>query len=173
MIKSKILKAYCIFCFRQVRAPRPILLQHRNSWNIFSLIYLVQNMSMVWWSSVGLDNRNIVVMFKSKGRPLLSQQHRLLSIKIIENVTRSYKLFWFVLTGISLQNMDSSHVALCSLKLKNDEQGFENYRCDRNLTLGLNLTLYVVESGSSLMFNPIKRAQFWVEHPHILDQNCL
>lgn len=44
-------------------------------------------------------------------------------------------------SGISLQNMDSSHVALCSLKLKNDEQGFENYRCDRNLTLGLNLTL--------------------------------
>ena len=69
MIKSKILKAYCIFCFRQVRAPRPILLQHRNSWNVFSLIYLVQNMSMVWWSSVGLDNRNIVVMLKKQRAP--------------------------------------------------------------------------------------------------------
>ena len=33
--------------------------------------------------------------------------------------------------------MDSSHVALVSLQLV--ESGFENYRCDRNLTMGLNI----------------------------------
>lgn len=33
--------------------------------------------------------------------------------------------------------MDSSHVALISLNLKCD--GFEFYRCDRNITIGLNL----------------------------------
>ncbi|XP_077999179.1 proliferating cell nuclear antigen-like [Glandiceps talaboti] len=40
-------------------------------------------------------------------------------------------------TGMSLQAMDSSHVSLCSLLLKCD--GFQNFRCDRNITLGMNL----------------------------------
>ena len=40
-------------------------------------------------------------------------------------------------TGISLQAMDTSHVALVSLLLRSD--GFEPYRCDRNLTLGMNV----------------------------------
>lgn len=40
--------------------------------------------------------------------------------------------------GLCLQAMDSSHVALVSLLLKSD--GFENYRCDRNLSLGINLS---------------------------------
>jgi len=39
--------------------------------------------------------------------------------------------------GIQLQAMDSSHVSLVSLLLRQD--GFEHYRCDRNLTLGINL----------------------------------
>ena len=39
---------------------------------------------------------------------------------------------------ISLQAMDSSHVALVTLNLSSD--GFEEYRCDKNITLGLNLT---------------------------------
>jgi proliferating cell nuclear antigen len=39
-----------------------------------------------------------------------------------------------------LQAMDSSHVALVALMLKSD--GFENYRCDRNLSLGINLGRY-------------------------------
>jgi proliferating cell nuclear antigen len=39
--------------------------------------------------------------------------------------------------GMCLQAMDSSHVALVSLMLKSE--GFENYRCDRNLSLGINL----------------------------------
>lgn len=40
-------------------------------------------------------------------------------------------------TGITLQAMDSSHVALVSLEMK--AEGFDNYRCDRNVTLGVNL----------------------------------
>ncbi|KAG8799213.1 proliferating cell nuclear antigen [Serendipita sp. 411] len=39
--------------------------------------------------------------------------------------------------GIRLQAMDNSHVALVSLKLKSE--GFEEYRCDRPMTLGVNI----------------------------------
>jgi len=39
--------------------------------------------------------------------------------------------------GMCLQAMDSSHVALVSVKL--EAEGFNEYRCDRNLTLGINL----------------------------------
>jgi len=38
--------------------------------------------------------------------------------------------------GISLQCMDSSHVSLCVMLLK--QPAFELYRCDRSVTLGLN-----------------------------------
>ena len=34
--------------------------------------------------------------------------------------------------------MDSSHVSLIALKL--NAEGFDRYRCDRNVSLGLNLT---------------------------------
>lgn len=40
-------------------------------------------------------------------------------------------------TGITLQAMDSSHVSLVSLSLRSD--GFDTFRCDRNLSLGINL----------------------------------
>ncbi len=33
--------------------------------------------------------------------------------------------------------MDTSHVSLCQLMLRND--GFDSFRCDRNLRLGLSL----------------------------------
>jgi len=39
--------------------------------------------------------------------------------------------------GISLQAMDSSHVALVTLSLT--AEGFEEYRCDKQMTLGLNI----------------------------------
>jgi len=39
-------------------------------------------------------------------------------------------------SGITCQAMDSSHVCLCSVLLRND--AFDPYRCDRNLTLGMN-----------------------------------
>ncbi|KRX42256.1 Proliferating cell nuclear antigen, partial [Trichinella sp. T9] len=41
-------------------------------------------------------------------------------------------------SGIALQAMDSSHVALVALKLR--AEGFDEYRCDRSISLGLNLT---------------------------------
>jgi len=40
-------------------------------------------------------------------------------------------------SGISLQAMDTSHVALVAMTLRSD--GFDPYRCDRNTTLGINL----------------------------------
>jgi len=39
-------------------------------------------------------------------------------------------------TGISMQAMDSSHVSLCALNLRAD--GFNHYRCDKSMTLGIN-----------------------------------
>lgn len=39
--------------------------------------------------------------------------------------------------GVNMQAMDSSHVSLFTLTLRKD--GFVDYRCDRELTLGLNL----------------------------------
>lgn len=40
--------------------------------------------------------------------------------------------------GISLQAVDTSHVALVSLNLS--MEGFESYRCDNNVILGINIT---------------------------------
>ncbi|KAL1603486.1 proliferating cell nuclear antigen [Paraconiothyrium brasiliense] len=40
-------------------------------------------------------------------------------------------------SGINLQAMDNSHVALVSMSLKTD--AFSNFRCDRNIALGINL----------------------------------
>jgi len=47
-------------------------------------------------------------------------------------------------TGISLQGMDSSHICLVNLLLRCD--GFDEFRCDHNVALGLNM-----ESLSKLM----------------------
>lgn len=41
-------------------------------------------------------------------------------------------------SGISLQAMDSSHVALVTLALNYD--GFEDFRCDKQMTIGVNIT---------------------------------
>jgi proliferating cell nuclear antigen len=40
-------------------------------------------------------------------------------------------------SGIALQAMDNSHVALVSMLLKSD--AFSPFRCDRNIALGINL----------------------------------
>lgn len=42
--------------------------------------------------------------------------------------------------GISLQSMDSSHVSLVQLTLRSE--GFDTYRCDRNIAMGVNLVRY-------------------------------
>merc|ERR1711942_365567 len=41
-------------------------------------------------------------------------------------------------SGIQLQAMDNSHVSLVSLNLRSE--GFDKFRCDRNLIMGMNLT---------------------------------
>lgn len=51
-------------------------------------------------------------------------------------------------TGISLQAMDSAHVSLVSLLMRSD--GFETFRCDRNMSLGLNITRFVLLKDDSL-----------------------
>jgi proliferating cell nuclear antigen len=40
-------------------------------------------------------------------------------------------------TGISMQAMDTSHVCLVSLDLKGD--GFDQFRCDRTMSMGVNI----------------------------------
>ena len=40
-------------------------------------------------------------------------------------------------SGIALQGMDSSHVSLVAMQLKSD--GFEHYRCDRDMSIGMNM----------------------------------
>lgn len=55
-------------------------------------------------------------------------------------------------SGISLQSMDSSHVSLVQLTLRHD--GFDSYRCDRNLAMGVNLSRWVYRCTSLLnVFN--------------------
>ena len=51
--------------------------------------------------------------------------------------------------GISMQAMDTSHVALVTLHLQQD--GFEYYRCDKPLTLGINIATFskVLKCSSS------------------------
>ncbi|KAJ2433144.1 hypothetical protein IWW46_006454, partial [Coemansia sp. RSA 2440] len=48
--------------------------------------------------------------------------------------------FDFSETGIRLQAMDKSHIALSFLHLRSD--GFSEYRCDRSQTLGINLNSF-------------------------------
>ena len=51
---------------------------------------------------------------------------------------------FLLFVGMSLQAMDSSHVCLISVDLNAD--GFEPYRCDRNITLGINMKTFVTPS---------------------------
>lgn len=48
--------------------------------------------------------------------------------------------FEFTDSGMSLLSMDSSHVVLVSLMLRSD--GFEEYRCDRAIPIGLNMASF-------------------------------
>lgn len=45
--------------------------------------------------------------------------------------------FEFTPTGIRLESMDTAHVVLVNLLLRAD--GFENYRCDRSIPVGVNM----------------------------------
>lgn len=59
-------------------------------------------------------------------------------------------------SGISLQSMDSSHVSLVQLTLRHD--GFDSYRCDRNLAMGVNLSRWRGEKQQSLIRGKLRVA---------------
>lgn len=40
-------------------------------------------------------------------------------------------------TGMCMQAMDGAHVSLCIIDLR--AEGFDPYRCDRNITLGMDI----------------------------------
>lgn len=62
-------------------------------------------------------------------------------------------------TGFSLQAMDSSHVSLVALLLRSD--GFEHYRCDRPLSMGMNLANMVRAAPFlSIPFAPKRAGRF-------------
>ena len=56
----------------------------------------------------------------------------------MRKISKSVLIFWLHL-GISLQAMDGSHVALVSLNLS--AEGFEHYRADTSMVLGVNVNL--------------------------------
>ena len=60
--------------------------------------------------------------------------------------------------GLSLQAMDSSHVSLIDILL--ESEGFEHYRCDRNIPMGeyslsLSLSSYLILSLPFFPFSPL------------------
>ena len=65
-------------------------------------------------------------------------------------------------TGFALQAMDSSHVSLVSLLLRAD--GFEHYRCDRSLSMGMHLG----NMAKMLKVITIKRVSHLPHLPHFL-----
>jgi len=81
-------------------------------------------------------------------------------------------------TGIALQAMDTSHVSLVALNLR--KEGFDLFRCDRNISLGINLqsmakilkcagnddvvTMKAEDSGDSITFMFESEKQTRISH---------
>jgi len=81
-------------------------------------------------------------------------------------------------TGIALQAMDTSHVSLVALNLR--KEGFDHFRCDRNISLGINLqsmakimkcagnddvvTMKAEDSGDSITFMFESEKQTRISH---------
>ena len=80
---------------------------------------------------------------------------RILQGSILKKVLESIKdlvtdaNFECTTNGFALQAMDSSHVSLVALMLRST--GFDHYRCDRDVTMGMNL-LNMVRGLLSLFF---------------------
>lgn len=79
---------------------------------------------------------------------------RILQGSILKKVLESIKdlvtdaNFECTANGFALQAMDSSHVSLVALMLRST--GFDHYRCDRDVTMGMNLLNMVSRSITSL-----------------------
>ena len=71
-------------------------------------------------------------------------------------------------TGFQLQAMDSSHVSLVSLSLRSD--GFEHFRCDRNLSMGMNLNnmakMLKCAGNDDIITMKVRRAPTAGSHAH-------
>ena len=69
---------------------------------------------------------------------------------------------WDISTsGIGMQSMDSSHVCLIAFNLRAD--GFDHFRCDRPLTLGINL-----ENLAKILKCAGKQIESREDPPHVL-----
>jgi proliferating cell nuclear antigen len=90
-------------------------------------------------------------------------------------------------SGISLQAMDSAHVSLVSLLLRADS--FDHYRCDRNLSLGINLnsmtnilkcagnddslTIKADDNGDNVTFIFQSKSMYWLVFINLLEAKLL
>ena len=90
---------------------------------------------------------------------------RILQGSILKKVLESIKdlvtdaNFECTTNGFALQAMDSSHVSLVALMLRST--GFDHYRCDRDVTMGMNL-LNMVRRGL-LLFRSLVVVFFCVD----------
>ena len=95
---------------------------------------------------------------------------RILQGSILKKVLESIKdlvtdaNFECTANGFALQAMDSSHVSLVALMLRST--GFDHYRCDRDVTMGMNL-LNMVSSGG--IYSPALFIGFFVSSLLSLD----
>ena len=69
--------------------------------------------------------------------------------------------------GFALQAMDSSHVSLVALMLR--ATGFDHYRCDRDITMGMNLVNMVSrvvrtrsECSVCVFAHGVEDQKFWI-----------
>ena len=89
--------------------------------------------------------------------------------KVIESITDLVKdaNFECSATGFGMQAMDNSHVSLVALLLRAD--GFEHYRCDRGLSMGMNVPNLAQMLKVRVPLAPLYRShQAWSERARCL-----
>ena len=102
-------------------------------------------MSKAWkrTSNVGCAFALLICLLVNRFYQIIMFEARLLQGSLLKKVMEALKdllneAAWDCSdAGIQLQAMDNSHVSLVSLNLR--AEGFDKYRCDRNLAMGMNL----------------------------------
>lgn len=95
-------------------------------------------------SAIGIPRRHTHARHAHEHTQVAMFEARLVQGSLLKKVLESIKdlvtdaNFDCSNNGFALQAMDSSHVSLVALLLRSD--GFEHYRCDRNMTMGMNLS---------------------------------
>lgn len=106
-------------------------------------------------AAVGGRSRSAVVCRSAAATPARMFEARLVQGSVLKRVLEALKdliteACWDLGSGgISLQSMDSSHVSLVQLTLRSE--GFDTYRCDRNIAMGVNLNRWGAGSGGGLL----------------------